>query len=75
MSNSFENNPFFIIDVNRFGYNGALREWIVAAKNNGRQNMTNPIDVCEDCQGNVWRSATRPALCFDCYKAQMAVMA
>lgn len=69
-SNKFENNPFFLIDVDRFGYKGALREWIVKANLISRESLTNPADTC-DCGGDIWHNATRPPLCFACYRVEM----
>lgn len=72
--NKFENNPFFQIDVNRFGYKGALREWIVKADLISRKTLTNPAADC-DCGGQVWHNATRPPLCYACYQVEMACRA
>ena len=71
-SKKFENNPFFQIDVSRFGYKSAVFEWVIKSKNVGRAELTNPIRTC-DCGGHVWHSATRPPLCFDCYELGMVV--
>jgi hypothetical protein len=67
-SNKLENNPFFNIDVNRFGGRFAMREWLSRCELLGRDYMTQPLDTCATCAGEMWASPTRPVICYNCYK-------
>jgi hypothetical protein len=64
-SKSFENNPFFVVDVLRWGQRDALREWLSASSVHGREQFVKPFSVCV-CGGVYWASPSRPVVCFVC---------
>jgi hypothetical protein len=65
-SNRLESNPFFVQDVMRWGQREALAIWL--SQPMPKSWYCNPVAQCKTCEAAVWASATKPAMCHECYE-------